>query len=129
MVRWGHALQGLADALQGNIFGQGDQVEFDTVASAAGMAWTGFGERLRKTERETTAADLPELADVLPGRRNVALFDHVRYYAYRQVGHHTDFLDLAGEVASFAASCRNQLLDVEGFPESEAEGIASSVAT
>jgi len=128
VVLWAHALQDLADALQDDIFGQGDQVDFDTVASAAGMTWAGPGEQLNRTEREITAADLPELADVLPGRRNVALFDHVRYYAYRQVKHHTEFMDFAGEVASFADSCRDQLLDVEGFPESEAKGIAKSVA-
>ena len=122
MVLWAHALQD-------QVFGQGDQVDFDAVASAAAMTWAGPGERLRKTERETTAADLPELADVLPGQRNVALFDHVRYYAYRQVKHHTEFMDFAGEVAGFADSCRDQLLDVEGFPELEAEGIAKSVAT
>ena len=79
--------------------------------------------------REVTprTEELPELADVLPGHRNVALFHHLRYYAYRQVAQHAEFLTFADEVANFATGCRNQLRDVEDFPE--AEGIARSVAT
>ena len=119
---WGNALEGLAEALQDKVFGPGDQADFDTVANATGMIWAGPGERISKGAIEVTAEELPELADVRPGHRNVSLFHHVRYYAYRQVKHHTEFLD-------FADACRDQLLDVEGFPESEAAGIASSVAT
>lgn len=129
VVLWGQALQGLADSLQDQVFGQCDQVDFDAVTAATGMTWAGPGERISKGAIEVTAEELPELADVLPGHRNVSLFHHVRYYAYRQVKHHTEFLDFADEVASFADACRDQLLDVEGFPESEAAGIASSVAT
>ena len=111
------------------MFGRGDQADFDTVATDAGMTWAGPGEQLTRREVEVKAEDLPELADVLPGNRNTALFDHARYYAYRQVQHHTDFLDFADTVTDFATTCRDQLPDVEGFPESEAVGIAQSVAT
>ena len=97
------------------------------MATATGMTWAGPGENLTRREVEVKAEDLPELADVRPGHRNTALFDHVRYYAYRQVAQHAEFLDFADEVTSFAATCRDQLPEVEGFPESEAVGIAQSV--
>ena len=128
VVLWGNALEGLAEALQDTVFGPGDQADFDTVATDTAVTWAGHGEHLTRREVEVKAVDLPELADVLPGRRNIALFHHVRYYAYRQVVHHNEFLTFADEVANFATSCRNQLLDVEGFLESEAAGIAKSVA-
>ena len=124
---WGHALEELAYALQDRVFGRGDQADFDTVATA--VTWAGPGEHFTKRATEVTAQDLPELADVLPGHRNIALFHHIRYYAYRQVAHHAEFMAFADEVADFATGCRNQLLDVEDFHESEAEGIAKSVAT
>ena len=128
VVLWGNALEGLAEALQDKVFGRGDQADFDTVATDTGMTWAGPGEQLTRREVEVKAEDLPELADVLPGNRNTALFDHIRYYAYPQVQHHTDFLDFADTVTDFATTCRDQLPDVEGFPESEAVGIAQSVA-
>ena len=99
------------------------------MATDTGMTWAGPGENLTRREVEVKAEDLPELADVRPGHRNVALFHHVRYYAYRRVAHHAEFLPFAGELTDFATGCRDQLLDVEGFPESEAAGIAKSVAT
>ena len=43
--------------------------------------------------------------------------------------HHAEFLTFADEVTAFATGCRSQLPDVAGFPESEAAGIAKSVAT
>ena len=129
VVLWGNALQELADTLQDTIFGRGDQADFNTVATDAGMTWAGPGEHLNRREVEVKAEDLPELADILPGNRNIALFDHIRYYAYPQVQHHKDFLDFADTVTDFATTCRDQLPDVTGFPESEAVGIAQSVAT
>ena len=128
VVLWNNALQGLADTLQDKVFGKGDQADFNTVATDAGMTWAGPGEQLTRREVEVKAEGLPELADVLPGNRNTALFDHIRYYAYPQVQHHTDFLDFADTVTDFATTCREQLPDVENFPESEAVGIAQSVA-
>ena len=129
VVLWGNALQGLAEALQDKVFGRGDQADFDTVATDTAMTWAGPGQNLTRREVQIQAEDLPELADVLPGNRNTALFDHIRYYAYPQVQHHTDFLDFADTVTDFATTCRDQLPDVTGFPESEAVGIAQSVAT
>ena len=129
VVLWGNALQGLADTLQDTVFGRGDQADFDTVATDTAVTWATPGVRLTRRKVEVRAEDLPELADVLPGNRNTALFHHARYYAYRQVQHHTDFLDFADTVTDFATTCRDQLPDVEGFPESEAVGIAQSVAT
>ena len=129
VVLWGNALEGLAEALQDQIFGRGDQAHFDTVATDTAVTWAGPGQNLTRREVQVQPEDLPELADVLPGHRNTALFDHVRYYAYRQVIHHKDFLDFADTVTDFATTCRDQLPDVEGFPESEAVGIAQSVAT
>ena len=130
VVLWGNALQGLADTLQDTVFGRGDQADFDTVATDTAVTWAGqLGQNLTRREVEVKAEDLPELADVLPGNRNTALFDHARYYAYRQVVHHTDLLDFADTVTDFATTCRDQLPDVTGFPESEAAGIAQSVAT
>ena len=113
--------------MQDRVFGRGDQADFDTVATA--VTWAGPGEHFTKRATEVTAQDLPELADVLPGHRNIARFHHIRYYAYRQVAHHAEFMTFADEVANFATGCRNQLPDVAGFPESEAAGIAKSVAT
>ena len=113
--------------MQDRVFGRGDQADFDTVATA--VTWAGPGEHFTKRATEVTAQDLPELADVLPGHRNIALFHHIRYYAYRQVAHHAEFMTFADEAANFATGCRNQLPDVAGFPESEAAGIAKSVAT
>ena len=127
VVLWGNALEGLSEAPQYTVFGRGDQADFDTVATA--VTWAGPGEHFTKRATEVTAQDLPELADVLPGHRNIALFHHIRYYAYRQVAHHAEFMTFADEVANFATGCRNQLPDVAGFPESEAAGIAKSVAT
>ena len=129
VVLWGNALEGLAETLQDKVFGRGDQSNFDTVATDAGMTWAGPGEQLTRRQVEVRVEDLPELADVLPGNRNTALFDHVRYYAYRQAAHHAEFLDFADTVTDFATTCRDQLPDVTGFPESEAVGIAQSVAT
>ena len=129
VVLWNNALEGLAEALQDQVFGRGDQADFDTVATDAAVTWAGPGEQLTRRQVEVRVEDLPELAEVLPGNRNTALFDHARYYAYRQVQHHTDFLDFADTVTDFATTCRDQLPDVEGFPESEAVGIAQSVAT
>ena len=126
---WGHALEELADALQDKVFGPSNQADFDTVATDNGMTQAGPGERFNVREAAPRTEDLPELADILPGHRNVALFHHLRYYAYRQVAHHDEFAAFSTEVADFANGCRSQLLDVEGFPESEAEGIAKSVAT
>ena len=113
VVLWNNALQGLADTLQDKVFGKGDQADFNTVATDAGMTWAGPGEQLTRREVEVKAEGLPELADVLPGNRNTALFDHIRYYAYPQVQHHTDFLDFADTVTDFATTCREQLPDVE----------------
>ena len=129
VVLWGNALEGLAEALQDQVFGPGDQADFDTVATDAGMTWAGPGQNLTRREVQVQPEDLPELADILPGNRNIALFDHIRYYAYPQVQHHTDLLDFADTVTDFATTCRDQLPDVTGFPESEAAGIAQSVAT
>ena len=129
VVLWGNALQELADTLQDTVFGRGDQADFNTVATDAGMTWAGPGQNLTRREVEVKAEDLPELAEVLPGNRNIALFHHARHYAYRQAAHHDEFLTFADTVADFAATCRDQLPDVEGFPESEAAGIAQSVAT
>ena len=126
---WGHALEGLAEALQDRVFGRGDQADFDIVATDNGMTQAGPGEHFNVREAAPRTEDLPELADILPGHRNVALFHHLRYYAYRQVVHHDEFTAFSTEVADFANGCRSQLPDVEGFPESEAEGIAKSVAT
>ena len=128
VVLWGNALEGLAEVLQDKVFGKGDQADFDTVATTNAVTWAGPGEHLTRREVQVKAEDLPELADVLPGGRNTALFDHVRYYAYPQVQHHNDLLDFADTVTDFATGCRDQLPDVEGFPESEAVGIAQSVA-
>ena len=129
VVLWGNALEGLAETLQDTVFGRGDQADFDAVATDAGMTWATPGVRLTRRKVEVRAEDLPELANVLPGNRNIALFDHLRYYAYRQVIHHNEFLTFAEVVTDFATTCRNQLPNVEGFPESEAVGIAQSVAT
>ena len=128
VVLWGNALQELADTLQDKVFGRGDQANFDTVATDTAVTWAGPGEHLTRREVQVQAEDLPELADVLPGGRNTALFDHIRYYAYPQVVHHDEFLTFAEVVTDFANTCRDQLPDVEGFPESEAMGIAMSVA-
>ena len=59
---WGHALEGLAYALQDKVFGPSDQADFDTVATT-GMTWAGPGERLTRRAIAVTAEDLPELAD------------------------------------------------------------------
>ena len=130
VILWAHALQGLADVLQYQTLSPGDQADFGSVTSSGRMTWANPGERLEKNRESPPTEDgLPDLADVLPGRRNVSLFHHVRYYAYRQVKHHTEFPAFADEVTGFAVACRSQLPDLEGFPESEAQGIASSVAT
>ena len=127
VVLWGNALEGLSEALQDKVFGRGDQADFDTVATDTAVTWATPGVRLTRRKVEVRAEDLPELADVLPGNRNTALFHHARHYAYRQVIHHDEFLTFADTVANFAATCRDQLPDVEGFPEAEAVGIAQSV--
>ena len=71
-------------------------------------------------------ADLPELSDVLEGGRNVALFDHVRFWAYAQ-DKGADLDAWADRVRRIAAQMNARI--AKPLPDDEVRRLAWSIAS
>ena len=131
VVLWNTALEELAEALRlGDFPGQG-QVPFSAVAATVAR-WPSMPEGSSGKPAPGPApapAPAPELSTVLPGRRNRALFDHVRAWAYRRRPYFHDVDRYVAAVHACAYAGRNQFPDLEDFPTREAAAIADSVAT
>ena len=130
VVLWNTTLEELAESLRlGDFPGQG-QVPFSAVAATVAR-WPSMPEASsgKPGDGAGAAAGLPELSKVLPGRRNRALFDHVRAWAYRRRPYFHDVDRYVAAVHACAYAGRNEFPDLEDFPPSEATAIANSVAT
>ena len=127
VVLWNTTLEELAESLRlGDFPGQG-QVPFSAVAATVAR-WPSMPEA-SSGKPAAAPAPSPELSKVLPGRRNRALFDHVRAWAYRRRPYFHDVDRYVAAVHACAYAGRNEFPDLEDFPTKEAAAIADSVAT